>query len=75
MQFIVVSFDLISFFKTGGRLAGSCTAALFLKAFVDGIEPKGGEDQPGVQWAHLDIAGAMDVRRKFGIHAWFWPKC
>jgi aminopeptidase len=49
--------------NTGGRLAGSCTAALFLKAFVDGIEPKGGEDQPGVQWAHLDIAGAMDYNR------------
>ncbi|KAG6380599.1 cytosol aminopeptidase family [Boletus reticuloceps] len=49
--------------NTGGRSAGSCTAALFLKAFVDGIEPKEGEDQPSVQWAHLDIAGAMEYTR------------
>ena len=46
----------------GGKGGGSCTAALFLKAFVDGIEPKEGEAQPAVQWAHLDIAGAMEVR-------------
>lgn len=49
-------------FKLGGKPGGSCTAALFLKAFVDGIEPKEGKDQPAVQWAHLDIAGAMEVR-------------
>ncbi|KAH0837767.1 cytosol aminopeptidase [Lanmaoa asiatica] len=47
----------------GGKLGGSCTAALFLKAFVDGIEPKEGEEQPAVQWAHLDIAGAMEHTR------------
>ncbi|KAF8548068.1 hypothetical protein OG21DRAFT_1449621 [Imleria badia] len=49
--------------NTGGRPAGSCTAALFLKAFVDGIEPKEGEEQAARQWAHLDIAGAMDYTR------------
>ena len=31
---------LTNFFKLGGKPGGSCTAALFLKAFVDGIEPK-----------------------------------
>ena len=31
---------------TGGRPAGSITAAMFLKEFVD-----------GVPWAHIDIAG------------------
>ena len=51
-----------NFSKTGGKPGGSCTAALFLKAFLDGIEPKEGEEQPAVQWAHLDIAGAMEVR-------------
>lgn len=50
------------FSKLGGKPGGSCTAALFLKAFVDGIEAKEGEEQPTVQWAHLDIAGAMEVR-------------
>jgi len=56
---------LTNFFKLGGKPGGSCTAALFLKAFVDGIEPKEGKDQPAVQWAHLDIAGAMEVRGDF----------
>jgi leucyl aminopeptidase len=32
--------------NTGGRYAGACTAAAFLKEFV-----------AGVPWAHLDIAG------------------
>jgi len=49
--------------NTGGRPAGSCTAALFLKSFVDGIEPKEGQERPAVQWAHLDIAGAMEYTR------------
>ena len=48
-----------SIFHTYG---GACTAALFLKAFVNGIEPKEGEGRPSVQWAHLDIAGSMEVR-------------
>ena len=33
--------------NVGGREGGSITAAQFLKRFV----------QPGVAWAHLDIAG------------------
>jgi aminopeptidase len=47
--------------NTGGPLAGSCTAALFLKAFVHGIEPKAGEDEAPLRWAHIDIAGTSDA--------------
>ncbi|KAL4070320.1 cytosol aminopeptidase family, catalytic domain-containing protein [Scleroderma citrinum] len=46
----------------GGRPAGACTAALFLKSFVDGIEGKDGAE-PSVQWAHVDIAGVMEFTR------------
>jgi len=49
--------------NTGGPLAGSCTAALFLKAFVDGIEPKTGEDEAPLRWAHIDIAGSSEASR------------
>jgi leucyl aminopeptidase len=38
--------DIADLMNTGGRAAGSITAALFLKDFVDGIP-----------WVHLDIAG------------------
>jgi leucyl aminopeptidase len=38
--------DIADIMNTGGRAAGSITAALFLKEFVD-----------GVPWVHLDIAG------------------
>ena len=48
--------------QTGGKRAGCCTAALFLKAFVDGIEEKDGKPAP-LRWAHIDIAGTMDVTR------------
>lgn len=47
--------------NTGGRLAGACTAAIFLKRFVDGLIVDGvdNEDQEDlIRWAHLDIAGA-----------------
>ncbi|KAH9040065.1 cytosol aminopeptidase family, catalytic domain-containing protein [Lactarius pseudohatsudake] len=47
--------------NAGGRPAGSCTAALFLKAFVDGIEPKAGEDEAPLRWAHIDIAGSSEA--------------
>lgn len=43
--------------NTGGRPAGSCTAALFLKNFVAGID----EEDAAIRWAHVDIAGVMDV--------------
>jgi len=46
--------------NTGGRLGGSCTAALFLKAFVDGIEPEAGKNDAPLRWAHVDIAGTME---------------
>jgi aminopeptidase len=48
--------------NTGGRSAGSCTAALFLKAFVEGIEAEGG-NEPLLRWAHIDIAGTMEASR------------
>lgn len=48
--------------NTGGRPGGSCTAALFLKAFVDGIEAKDGGEAP-LRWAHIDIAGSMEATR------------
>ncbi|GAA5919901.1 hypothetical protein JCM6882_004742 [Rhodosporidiobolus microsporus] len=50
--------------NTGGRLGGSCTAAIFLKRFVDGLIVDGSdaENQEGlIRWAHLDIAGTMDL--------------
>lgn len=46
--------------STGGRPGGSCTAALFLKAFVEGIDSKDGKE-PLLEWAHIDIAGTMEV--------------
>jgi len=48
--------------NTGGRPAGSCTAALFLKPFAEGIEAKDGQE-PALKWAHLDIAGSMEATR------------
>ncbi|KAH8101643.1 cytosol aminopeptidase family, catalytic domain-containing protein [Cristinia sonorae] len=45
--------------NVGGRPAGSCTAALFLKSFVSGVSA---EENP-TQWAHLDIAGTMEATR------------
>ncbi|EIW87423.1 hypothetical protein CONPUDRAFT_149453 [Coniophora puteana RWD-64-598 SS2] len=43
----------------GGKPAGACTAALFLKSHVKGIEG----DEPSVRWAHIDIAGTMEFTR------------
>jgi aminopeptidase len=48
--------------NTGGRPAGSCTAALFLKPFAQGIEAKDGSE-PTLKWAHIDIAGTMEATR------------
>lgn len=43
--------------------AGSCTAAAFISAFVDGMTDVAHDvtDSPSsaIQWAHLDIAGVM----------------
>jgi len=50
--------------NTGGRTAGSCTAAIFLREFVDGLAcnaPEGSEQaEDAVEYAHIDIAGAME---------------
>lgn len=48
--------------QTGGRPAGSATAALFLKAFAEGCEGKDGQN-PTLKWAHIDIAGTMEATR------------
>ncbi|EDR01445.1 uncharacterized protein LACBIDRAFT_186220 [Laccaria bicolor S238N-H82] len=48
--------------NTGGRPAGSCTAALFLKAFAEGASPEEGKE-PEMKWAHIDIAGSMEATR------------
>ena len=55
--------DLCNINSAGSGLAGSSTAALFLKRFVDGLIVDGEEpeDKGGLtRWAHLDIAGVMD---------------
>ncbi|KAI0816824.1 cytosol aminopeptidase family, catalytic domain-containing protein [Trametes gibbosa] len=52
--------DLIN---TGGKRAGCCTAALFLKSFVNGVEPADGAEEPAIRWAHVDIAGSMEASR------------
>ncbi|KAG2140992.1 hypothetical protein DEU56DRAFT_911485 [Suillus clintonianus] len=38
----LLEFDVV-FFQMGGKPAGACTGALFLKAFVDGTEAKDGQ--------------------------------
>ncbi|KAF9813945.1 hypothetical protein IEO21_05381 [Rhodonia placenta] len=49
----------------GGRAAGSCTAALFLKAFVDGVDPAEDGATAAVRSAHLDIAGTIETTRGY----------
>jgi len=48
--------EIADFTNTGGRPAGSITAAMFLKEFTGGLP-----------WAHLDIAGTawVDESRPF----------
>lgn len=50
--------------NTGGRWGGSCTAAIFLKQFVDGLEPAEESEEHVVEqkqseakiaYAHIDI--------------------
>jgi leucyl aminopeptidase len=49
----LIDHDVADMKNTGGRLAGSITAAQFLQRFVN-----------GVPWVHLDVAGtAMDATR------------
>ncbi|KAI0348988.1 hypothetical protein OH77DRAFT_1526004 [Trametes cingulata] len=49
--------------NTGGKRAGCCTAALFLKSFVEGVERADGADEPAIRWAHLDISQLMEASR------------
>ncbi|WFC98816.1 hypothetical protein MYAM1_001548 [Malassezia yamatoensis] len=50
--------DLVN---TGGRPAGSATAAIFLKQFVVGLEDRAKGTKPSVDYAHIDIAGSMEA--------------
>lgn len=50
--------DLVN---TGGRPAGSCTAAIFLKQFVTGLEDRAKGETAKVRYAHIDIAGSMEA--------------
>ncbi|KAI0739748.1 hypothetical protein C8Q80DRAFT_1222074 [Daedaleopsis nitida] len=49
--------------NVGVKGAGACTAALFLKSFVEGVDPVDGEASPRVRCAHIDIVGSMEVSR------------
>lgn len=45
--------------NVGGRAGGACSAAAFLREFVDGLPKE--EDGEGVEYAHIDIAGVMSA--------------
>ena len=50
--------DVADMKNTGGRPAGTITAALFLKRFVQGAGTA-----PAYPWAHLDIAGSATTEK------------
>ncbi|KAG0140612.1 hypothetical protein CROQUDRAFT_664949 [Cronartium quercuum f. sp. fusiforme G11] len=58
--------------NTGGRSAGACTAAIFLREFVDGLACNATESvqdaEDTVGYAHLDIAGAMECTMPEGYN-------
>lgn len=49
--------DIADLKNSGGRMAGTITAGLFLKQFVD--------DLP---WVHIDIAGTSDTEKTYGYN-------
>lgn len=51
--------------NTGGRPAGACTAAIFLKQFVEGVDEKDGKEAAR-SYAHIDIAGTMECTKPEG---------
>jgi len=65
-----------------GRSGGACSAAMFLKQFVSGLEspisnvsgdpelddPVEQSEQDHISWAHIDIAGVMDSKHSSGYH-------
>ncbi|KAI8972109.1 cytosol aminopeptidase family, catalytic domain-containing protein [Pilobolus umbonatus] len=56
-----------------GRSGGACSAASFLKEFVDGADKLtdtkyNDEKEPALPWAHIDIAGVMDSQGTDGYH-------
>ncbi len=50
--------DVADMKNIGGRAAGTITAALFLKKFVDGPTAR------GYPWAHLDVAGTATTEKE-----------
>jgi leucyl aminopeptidase len=56
--FDMIKSDVADMKNSGGRWGGSITAALFLKEFVD----------PGIPWAHIDIAGPALVESNKTYH-------
>lgn len=44
-----------------GLPAGACTAAIFLKQFVEGLENRSTGAAATVRYAHIDIAGTMEA--------------
>ncbi|GAA5915662.1 M17 family metallopeptidase [Sporobolomyces salmoneus] len=50
--------------NTGGRLGGACTAAIFLKRFVDGLIVDGSDNENQedlIRWAHIDSDGGYNL--------------
>jgi len=54
--------------NTGGKPAGSATAALFLKAFAEGCEGKNGQSAT-LKWAHIDNAGTVEATKATAYQA------
>ena len=57
--------DVADLKNVGGRSAGSCTAAIFLKEFISPLaasEEKNATKQVEVPFAHIDIAGVFHKR-------------
>ncbi|ORX94250.1 cytosol aminopeptidase [Basidiobolus meristosporus CBS 931.73] len=46
--------------NVGSRAGGSCTAAIFLKEFVAGLDDEEADEAEQIRFAHIDIAGSMD---------------
>ncbi|KAJ1679379.1 hypothetical protein EV182_002170 [Spiromyces aspiralis] len=56
----------------GGRQAGACTAAMFLRDFVEmegsdeSLAPSSDANETALNWAHIDTAGTMETRNSDG---------
>lgn len=50
--------DIADIKNTGGRMAGTITAGMFIEKFTQGLP-----------WVHIDIAGTANLKRECGIYA------